>query len=232
MLFCMSTKQGGVSDEPYCLNLSYSTGDKEDDVRKNREIFFRKIGISEEQVTFQKQIHSTNIKYSERGQFIKDCDAIYTNKNDVFLAVSTADCIPVFLYEPGRRVVAAIHSGWRGTAGKIVTKTIEEMVKRFDINVSEVIAYIGPGISVRNYEVGREVAKYFGEDVRMENQGRYYVDLKRDNYGQLRNAGIPQRNIEVNEMCTFKERELLHSYRRDGEKSGRMMGIIGIRGAP
>lgn len=232
LLFGMSTKSGGVSLPPYGMNLSYNVGDVEENVRMNRAAFFREMGINEEQITFLKQVHSTSIQYSDKGQLISDCDAIYTDKGNVFLAVGVADCIPVFLYEPERKVVAAIHAGWRGTAGKIVLKVLRELVMKLEIDVSELIAYIGPGISVKNYEVGREVAENFNEAVRIEKEEKIFIDLKKENYNQLMNEGVRRGNIEVNEMCSYEESELLHSYRRDGLSSGRMLGVIGIRSEP
>ncbi len=228
LVFGFSTKTCGVSPEPYGLNLSNSVGDDPENVKRNREIFFDLLGIKEKNVTFQKQIHSTFINYSNEPQHFDGCDAIYTDKKNNFLAVSVADCIPVFLYEPVKKVVAGIHSGWKGTHGKILTLTIEELVKKFDIKISELIAYIGPGISQDNYEVGEDVGKLFDEEVKYFKNGKYYLDLKKDNYDQLISAGVKKENIEVSELCTFKEKDLLHSYRRDRGKSGRMFGVIGI----
>ncbi|MEO8210319.1 MAG: peptidoglycan editing factor PgeF [bacterium] len=229
LVFGFSTKPGGVSPEPYFLNLSLSVGDELENVKRNREIFFNELGINEEQVTFQKQIHSTVINYSDKPRYFDGCDAIYTNKINNFLAVGVADCIPVFLYEPEKKIIAAIHAGWKGTQGKILTKTIEELSKQFDINISKLTAYIGPGISQENYEVGEDVGKFFVDDVKYFSNGKYYLDLKKENYNQLISLGLKNKNIEISGLCTFKEKELLHSYRRDRDNSGRMFGVIGMR---
>ncbi|HMS65239.1 MAG TPA: peptidoglycan editing factor PgeF [Ignavibacteria bacterium] len=229
LVFGFSTKAGGVSPEPYCMNLGASVGDDIKNVEKNREIFFNELGIQKEMVTFQKQIHSSVINYSDHPQFFDPCDAIFTDKNDNFLAVSVADCIPVFLYEPEKKIVAGIHSGWKGTFDKILTKTIEKLKSEFIIDTSKLIAYIGPGISRENYEVGEEVGILFDKDVRFEKNGKYYLDLKKDNYNQLLKSGLKKVNIEVSDLCTFNEKELLHSYRRDGIISGRMFGVIGMK---
>lgn len=229
LVFGFSTKMGGVSPEPYCMNLSASTGDAPENVKKNREIFFGELGISEGNVTFQKQIHSTEVKYSPVPFHFEECDAVYTDKKNIFLAVSVADCIPVFLYDPVKKIVAGIHSGWKGTYGKIVTGTIEKLKSVFSVNTSDLIAYIGPGISQSKYEVGPEVGILFSEEICIHKNGKYFPDLKKDNFNQLINAGLKKENIEVSEYCTFTEKELLHSYRRDGVKSGRMFGVVGMR---
>ena len=229
IVFGFSTKTGGVSPEPFGLNLSISVGDDPENVKRNREIFFNELGIKEEQVTFQKQIHSANINYSSKPEHFDGCDAVYTDKKNVFFAVSVADCIPVFLYAPDKKVVAGIHSGWKGTHARIVTHTIEELINKFQINATDLIAYIGPGISQDKYEVGDDVGKFFDDDVKFERNGKYYPDLKKDNYKQLIAAGLKTENIEISELCTFQEKELLHSYRRDGIRSGRMFGVIGMK---
>lgn len=227
--FGFSTKPGGVSSEPYCLNLSISVGDKPDNVKRNRELFFNELGIKEEEVTFQKQVHSSVIKFSDKPCNFDNCDGIYTNRKNNYLAVGVADCIPVFLYDPGKKVVAGVHSGWKGTHEKILTKMITELRTKFNSAPDELIAFIGPGISQDRYEVGEEVGVLFDENICYQKNGKFYPDLKIDNYNQLLNAGLKKENIEVNEMCTYNEKELLHSYRRDGVRSGRMFGVIGMQ---
>lgn len=228
LIFGFSSKTGGVSPDPYYLNLGASVGDDIENVKKNREIFFNELGVSGDMVTFQKQIHSSIINYSEKPQNFDGCDAIYTDKKNNFLAVSVADCIPVFLYEPEKKIVAGIHSGWKGTLDKIVSKTIVELKSKFSIDISNLIAFIGPGISQDKYEVGEEVGLLFDEEIRYKKNGKYYLDLKKDNYNQLLKSGLKKEKIEVSELCTFSEKDLLHSYRRDGVISGRMFGIIGM----
>lgn len=229
LLFGFSTKNGGISPEPYCLNLSRNVGDNPGNVERNRKLFFDELGIKKEQITFQKQIHSVTIKYSPEPQLFEDCDAIYTDKKNNFLAVGVADCVPVFVYSPEKKIIAAIHSGWKGTQGRIVEKTIEKILSEFAIDISKLTAYIGPSISGENYEVGEDVAKFFDNDVKIKRGMKYLLDLKKENYKQLFNCGLKKENIEVSELCTFREKDLLHSYRRDGKKSGRMFGVIGMK---
>lgn len=229
IVFGFSTKIGGVSPEPYCLNLSSLVGDDLKNVKRNRKIFFDEIGIKEEDVTFQKQIHSTIINYSVRPQHFDGGDAMYTDKKENFLAVGVADCIPIFLYDLQKQVCAAVHAGWRGTHGQLLSLTISELRKKFSINAANIIAFIGPSISQKHYEIGDEVAELFEEDLKFYKNPKYHLDLKKANYKQLINSGVKKENIEVSELCTFTEKDLLHSYRRDGNKSGRMFGILGMR---
>ena len=228
LTFGFSTKPGGVSPEPYCLNLGLNTGDEHENVLRNRKLFFDAIGVSENEVSLQKQVHSTVVKYSPSPQHLGECDALFTDKQKNFLAVSVADCVPVFLYDPLKKVVAGIHSGWKGSAGKILTLTINELQERFDVEPSQLIAYIGPCISAKNYEVGKEVADMFEDDFVILAGEKFYLDLKKQNYSQLIQCDLHSDNIEVSDHCTYDEADLFHSYRRDREKSGRMFGVVGI----
>lgn len=226
--FGISTKSGGDEEPPYYFNLSYRVGDKVERVKRNKKLFFEKLGITENRVSYQRQTHSTKSNVVTEPAFFEDSDALYTNARNNFLAVSIADCIPVFLYEPGKKVVAAIHSGWKGTLNRITTLTIEKLIGEFTFNPEKALAFIGPGISSEYFEVGKEVYDLFEPDIKNIREGKYYIDLKKHNYLQLMKIGVKYENIEVSDYCTFKEKELFHSYRRDKEKSGRMLGVIGI----
>ena len=226
----VSTKYSGTDDHrPFYFNMSYKVGDKSENVKINREKLFNALGIKGNKVTYQQQTHSIKHNYVNEPSFFKDSDALFTDVPGNYLAVSVADCIPVFLYEPGRNIISAVHSGWRGTQAKILTETLMTLRKRFDVNFADMIAYIGPGISKKNFEVSKDVFDLFRDEVREINEGKYHVDLKNDNFLQLKEIGLNPGNIEVSEYCTFRNPELFHSYRRDKENSGRMLGIIGLR---
>ena len=226
--FGFSTKQGGVSPPPYYMNLSTNVGDSDENVKKNREKFFGALGIELENITIQRQIHSTNIKYVSTSGSVEDCDGLFTDKENNFLIISGADCITIFLYEPHKKVVAGVHSGWKGTYGRIMTKAVQELQRRFSIDVSELMVYIGPSISQDCYEVGEEVAKLFEGDIKYFKNGKYHLDLKKSNIKQLLKLGVKIKNIEVSGYCTYKDKDLFHSHRRDKGKTGRMFGVIGM----
>lgn len=229
IVFGVSTINLDIVDSKFKFNLSYTVGDNPENVKKNRTTFFKKLNIDEKKVCFQKQTHSVNHNYVEVPYFFKDSDALYTDKKDIYLAISIADCIPIFLYEPEKEVIAGIHSGWKGTRDKILTLTLKTLIKKYDLNPQKIIAFIGPGISGENFEVGKDVWEMFPEEYRLQKNNKYYVDLKKNNYDQLINSGLLHTNIEVSPYCTYKEKEFFHSYRRDGALSGRMLGVIGIR---
>jgi YfiH family protein len=229
ILIAISTKDGGVSPPPYFLNLGLNVDDKRENVLENRKRFFDYLNIPLDRVVMQKQIHSDNINVVNEFCFIQDSDALITNEKNLYLAISIADCIPVFIYSPVKKVVAGIHSGWKGTEYRITEKVIQRMVNEYGVNPSELIAYIGPGISVENYEVSREVAERFpSSSYRIENS-KYFLDLKKDILNQLLTAGLDKENIEVTPYCTFRDKKLFHSHRREKGLTGRMFGVIGMR---
>lgn len=226
--FGISTRHFAGAEPPYYFNLSYSVGDVRENVRKHREVFFGKLGVEENRVTFQRQTHSVISHNVTEPKFYEDSDALYTNIKNNFLAISIADCIPVFLYVPEKQIAAGIHSGWKGTLNKITSVTIEKLRKEFDVNAENIFAYIGPGISSEFFEVSKDVFDLFEDEVKEIKAGKYFIDLKKHNYLQLVRLGVKPGNVEVSDYCTFKEKDLFHSYRRDKDKSGRMIGVIGI----
>lgn len=226
--FGISTRHCDGAQPPFYFNLSFRVGDKNENVKNNRKIFFNELGIEEERVSFQRQTHSVISNLVTNPKFFDDSDALYTNSNNNFLAINIADCIPVFLYEPEKKVVAGIHSGWKGTLNKITTVTFEKLKNELSINPDKTLAYIGPGISNENFEVGKDVYDLFEPDVKIIRDEKYYIDLKKHNYLQLIRLGVKPENIEVSEYCTYKEKGLFHSYRRDRDNSGRMIGVIGL----
>jgi polyphenol oxidase len=214
---------------PFFFNQSFTVGDEPENVRSNRSELFERLNIDGKFVTFQNQTHSTNINYVTEPCYYKDSDALYTDIRGMYLGISLADCIPIFLYSPKANAVAGIHSGWKGTRSKILTKAVELLSDKYSVEPSDFLAYIGPGISVDNFEVGKEVFEQFDDESKFIKENKFYVDLKKDNYIQLIKSGLEKENIEVSDYCTYRDSDLFHSYRRDKDLSGRMLGVIGLR---
>jgi YfiH family protein len=180
-------------------------------------------------VAFQRQVHSDIVTIVDKGMFAGESDALITDKPMVGLAISTADCTPIFIYDKKRKVIAGVHSGWRGTEKGILAKTIVMLKEKFICKPVDLIVFVGPSISQKNYEVGEEVASKFHAKYCIPSEnGKYLLDVKRINYDLLIEAGVPECNIEVSGLCSFGN-ENLHSYRRDKEVSGRALGIIAMR---
>lgn len=224
----VSTRNGGVSPELYGLNLSFNVGDERKRVEENRTRFFRALGIQPEYVAIPRQEHTATIRTITRPGVYEQCDALVTSERGVYCSVTVADCAPIFLYDTMRNVVGCVHAGWRGTQQRILFKTIELMKSDFRSVATDLLAFVGPCAGPCCYEVGREVARQFDESCSFGRDGKIFLDIKRANASQLRAAGIPDSRIEVMEDCTICGADVYHSYRRDREKSGRMMAIIGM----
>lgn len=214
---------------PYDFNMSLKIGDDAAAVKENRQKFFNMLGIDGRKVTFQFQVHSNIHNYVSETAFFRGSDGLYTDRKNLFLAVNVADCIPVFMYDSVNHIVAAIHSGWKGTHQKIVSLTLNTLTNKFGTNPQNVYVYVGPGISFKNFEVGKEVFDLFEDDFKEVREGKYFVDLKKDITVKLLNQGVKKENLQVSKYCSYADSDKFHSFRRDKEKSGRMLGIIGMR---
>jgi hypothetical protein len=228
IIFGFNTRDGLNRKEPYFFNVSKSVGDDEIIVDENRAAFLNRLGLDYTNVVIQKQVHSDIVTYVTGGGIVGESDAMITDKPGLGLAISVADCTPIFIYDPANKVIAGVHSGWRGTEKQILLKTLEKLVKDFHVNPQNLIVYIGPCISQKKYEVGEEVAFLFDEKYWIKNKNKYLLSVGDINYDMLINLGIPSGNIEYSQKCTY-ENNNLHSYRRDGQKSGRSWGIIAMK---
>lgn len=174
-----------------------------------------------------RQVHgNAAVTVSEPGHH-GDGDALITAAEQVWLEIRTADCVPILLADPVRRVVAAIHAGWRGTAVGIAGLTVAKMTQEYGCRAEDVIGAIGPSIGGCCFAVGEDVAAHFrGHIVRLLPQP--YVDLVSANRQQLVLSGMAPGQIETTGLCTACKPEQFHSFRRDhGE--GRMISAIQIR---
>ncbi len=212
-------------------NLSYSVGDDPEMVSENRNIFYSSLGIQKSQVVSLKQIHSSNSLIVENPGEHYNADAIITNKSNLFLQVSIADCVPILIYDPISQVVAAVHAGWRGTNSEIAFKSVIKIIEVYNIKSKNLIAFIGPSAGECCYEVGEETWKKFNTKYLKKHSfdlKKRFLNVKKANYDQLLKAGMLKNNIEVSQYCTICDNQF-HSFRRDGKNSGRMFAVIGIR---
>ncbi len=227
-----STRHGGVSTGPYAsLNLGKHTADAPECVEENRRRFSTAVGFRPEQLAYSAQVHGTEVLRVEASQIFSGYDALVTQKPGIVVAVSVADCAPVLVYDTRHRAVAAIHAGWRGTVGGIVSKTLQAMAQWFGTRGSDCFAYVGTCIDECSFEVGPEVAVQFDRAfVRFDpSQKRYFVDLKGAIAQQLRDWGLPEEQIAISPYSTVLHSEDYFSHRKSGGCTGRMMAVIGLR---
>mgnify|MGYP004529480511 CR=1 FL=1 len=243
-----STRLGGVSKEHlYSMNLSFSRGDEEENVRKNFCRIASAIGFEPEQMVFTHQTHTTNIRkvtredcgkgYSRERDY-QDIDGLITNEPGVVLTTFYADCVPVFLIDPVKKAIGLSHSGWRGTVGKISQQTIRRMEEEYGSCPENLLAAIGPSICQACYEVSQDVAerfqesfseKYWPELFYEKPDGKYQLNLWRANEILLQEAGIPREQISVTDLCTCCNPEFLYSHRASCGQRGNLAAFLMIR---
>ncbi len=228
LLFGMSTTDGGVSNGTFGMNLSFNVGDDPERVRENRRRFFGHLGISESAVAFTRQEHTTNVREVAAPGIYPESDGLMTATAGVFLAVSSADCTPVMLYDRRLQIVAGVHAGWRGTAGRITGQTVRQLHRSFGTAPEDIVAFIGPSAGVCCYEVGVDVAAQFPQECTVPHaNGKFLLDVKKANVLQLLENGVQNSNIETHPDCSIHDSRY-HSFRRDGKGSGRMFAVIGL----
>ena len=240
-----TTRHGGCGSGAYStFNCTPYTGDEPAIVHAHQDQLCRLIGISPEHLILPYQTHSCHVLVIDetflrlssdaRHALLQDTDALVTSLPDTCLCVSTADCVPILLHDATHDVVAAIHAGWRGTVGKIVSQTLEVMRTTYGTCGADVHAIIGPCISLAAFEVGIEVYQAFEQaGFAMQqiaqwhsDKEKYHIDLPQANRLQLLAHGIPDHHIHDSRICTYTQHTHYFSARRLGIKSGRILSGI------
>ena len=191
------------------------------------------------------QAHTGNIrtlssfeegKEGAYGRFIPNTDGLVTDMNQVALLTRFADCVPVILFDPVKKVQGNIHSGWKGTLEGIVENGVDVMVVEYGSAPEDIIAVIGPAIGKDDFMVRLDVSSLFnrrfprwGDLVRQVTDEQYLVDLQEINRRMLLEMGIKEKNMTVIDISTYERDDLCHSYRRDGQKYG-LMGLFTVLG--
>lgn len=241
-----TTRHGGVSQGRYAsLNVNAYCGDDPTAVSTNRQSLCDKLGLeSPDRLIIPHQTHSIEIRHigkeyltlsaEVRQMIIDGVDGVMTDQPGICMGVSTADCIPLLLYDTAHRAVCAVHAGWRGTIARIAQKAIAEMRAAYGTRPGELLAVIGPGISRRHFEVGDEVYGAFeaaGFDMTRiaERYDKWHIDLPACNRLQLEAAGVVSDHITDTGICTYSQADEYFSARRLGTDSGRIYTGIIIR---
>lgn len=225
-----TTRHGGVSPAPFTtLNLGHNTFDNPANIVKNRTILCNHLSIDLSSLVTADQVHGTRILRAFEGGHHTGYDAFITDRENIFLCILTADCFPVLIYDHEHGAAGAAHAGWKGTAANIAGRTIEAMKEHFGTSPPSCLAWIGTGISVNEYEIGKDVADHFDHKyLHLSPNGRFMLDLAATNVDQLLDAGIPDTSIEVSPFCTARNNSDFFSYRKEKGKTGRMITLIGI----
>lgn len=240
----VTTRLGGVSDWPYSsLNLGLHTQDNPINVIKNRELLAEAVHIQVSQFVYANQVHSGKVTLVTQEDiahgainFTPETDALVTNLKGICLMVMVADCVPILLFDPAKKVVAAIHAGWRGTIKTIVRNTVLAMQSVYGTNPKDLIAGIGPSIGPCCYEVGLNVKKEVEalysnteEILKARSDSKFLFDLWKANHNQLIECGVSDSKIEIAQMCTQCNTDIFYSSRASRGITGRFCAGIYIK---
>ena len=194
----------------------------------SRKEITRKLDYNAKDLAIPEQVHSTVVEFARFPGMYPAADGLVTTNSNILLTLKVADCVPVYLYEPRKNMIGLVHSGWRGTVGKIVPNAIQLMQKN-GAETGEIRCFLGPAIGICCYEVGVEVAHKFDDEAKMKLEDRKWkVGLHDQISLQLVSSGIPEENIQTSDMCTYESRDC-HSYRRDGDNVGRMFAFMELK---
>ena len=255
-----TTRHGGVSEGNYAsLNINEYCGDSKANTDANRLLLANELGIDTNQIIMPHQTHGVESRIigeefatlpdGVKKMLLEGVDAVMTNIPGMCIGVSTADCIPVLLYDEEHHAAAAIHAGWRGTQARIVHKAVQEMRMAYQTDPTKLKAVIGPGISLDNFEVGDEVYAAFeqaafdmsaiaekrikrnpnADDPAKAFERKWHINLPLANIQMLTHNGVDEANIINTGICTFDNADNYFSARRLGIESGRIYTGIIIR---
>lgn len=235
-------RAGGVSDRWGAgLNWSYSVGDEPAHVRENRRRSLAIAGVSPDRAVMAGLVHGNRVVAVTGGEvpgadevrLVEHCDALITDRPGVALIVTAADCVPVFLYDPVRRAVGAVHAGWRGTVAGIAGRAVTAMAEQYGCRPADIRAGVGPSIGPCCYEVDDAVVQplraYYGETAERllapgAAPGKYMLNLWEANRQDLVKAGVG--SVMVAGACTACGVDRLFSHRAEKGTAGRGAAVI------
>lgn len=236
-----STKLGGVSKDIFAtMNVSYTRGDDKKAVDENYRRIARCLDSKIEDFVCSDQTHTDNIRIVTKADCGKgtvypkdyqDVDGLVTKEKDIVLATFFADCVPLFFVDPVEKVIGLSHSGWKGTVQKIGKKTVEMMVQHFGSKPENIHAAIGPSICQDCYEVSEDVIRQFKDGFSEKlwknlfyptKPEKYQLNLWEANRQIMLEAGIPDFQIEVTDVCTCCNPEMLFSHRATNGRRGNL----------
>lgn len=240
-----TTRQGGASLGSYAeFNVNEYCGDLPEHIAANRKALCSLLGIGEERLVMPHQTHETSVRRiapeyfqlsaDTRRRLLEGVDAVMTNIPGVCVGVSTADCIPIIIYDAVHRACCAVHAGWRGTVGGIARKAVEAMRQAYGCRAGALRVVIGPGIGPGSFEVGDEVFDAFASaGFPMERLARrrekWHLDLWEANRWLLTESGVNPTRILTDGTCTYEHPDRYFSARRLGIRSGRILTGVMIK---
>ncbi len=225
------------------MDIGLKTNGDVDEINKHFDEIFEFMGAKPKERYSGYQVHGANIEcitdlsqgtVYDTGKVFYDTDGLITDLKDVALISRFADCTPVILFDPKKKVQANIHSGWKGTLQRIGAVGVDLMVGKYHCNPEDIIAVLGPTIGKHDFEVESDVMEMYRKEfdfhkdiIRQKNDTKFLIDLHTTNKRILLSKGIKEENLTIVDLSTFAHVDLLHSYRRDKAQFG-LMGAITI----
>ena len=219
-------------------SIDFTPSDFDSPLTVDQRAYLQKFcGIDIPQVFWRKQVHGADILEAHKFSVIpakagihtycSDADAFITHEKNLPIAIRTADCVPVFIFDPRHHVIGLAHAGWKGTHKSIAASTVQRMQEKYTSHPSDLKIVLGPSIRECCYQVGEEFRNYFPLHVK-EQGGHLYLDVIAANRDQLLQAGVPKENIIDCGVCTCCDKNYF-SFRRDGAKAGRMISVMMLK---
>lgn len=242
---CFSTKIGGVSTgSSATMNLAFKRDSQRDNVYKNFNILCDAVGFKYNDIVLIQQEHTANVEVvteENRGNILLKpndlgvIDGVVTNKSGVTLATLHADCVPIYFYDPIKKVIGLCHAGWKGTVDGIAEVTLTKMVKTYGCNVEDILVGIGPSIGVCCFEVDKPVKDEFetklpfcSKYIKNSKNNKYNIDMWQINKEILMENGVLDNNIEIGNICTKCNCDIFHSHRVSGFDRGCMVAMLSL----
>ena len=243
---CFSTRLGGVSKAHLgTMNLSYTRGDEKECVDENYHRIAQVLACEVGDIVCSDQTHTTNVRkvtVKDKGKGVikkrdySDVDGLITNEPGIVLATFFADCVPLYIVDPVHKAIGLSHSGWRGTVNKMGAVTLKEMEKEYGTKPEDVYVAIGPSICQDCYEVSQDVAQAFTEAfpsqkdnkqlLYRKNEEKFQLNLWYANYSVFREAGVLEEHIEVTDICTCCNPNILFSHRASNGMRGNLGAFL------
>lgn len=228
------TRIGGVSQGVNSsLNFDMRGGDTQENITENKRRAGRAIGTGIEALYTVNQVHGNTVAdWSAARDRTPDADAIINATPGIPVGIMTADCMSALLYDPENKKIAAVHAGWKGSASGVITKTVEEMGRRYGTKPADIRAALGPCIKPCCYKVQADVYEEFKKnfenplDFFKREEDGFSLDLTGANRGALLAIGVSEKHIDATDACTCCDKENFFSYRRDNGQTGRMLSVI------
>jgi len=190
------------------------------------EIKDKNFSIDSNKIAIPIQKHTSNVKFVKETGIYNNFDGLISSKKyNITIAIKVADCVPIYIYDKENESYGLIHSGWRGTNNKIIINALDIFFNFINSSPKNIFIFIGPHIQKCCYEVDLDVAQYFTYVKKKSKQNKWFLDLSSEIKDDILKTGIPLANIQISDICTYESLDC-ESFRRDGEKSDRMIGVI------